>query len=146
MAEKKDTTTPAGAQAGQQTIAATGQQTGAPTSPPTTTTPGGVVVPDPPKPEQKTSEPTEYVLLHRAEFEEEHEDGKGRTVVAWEEVGRVSGVSRPAAWAQVEKDHSQVLPTQIGEQEQAQLVPARFWKTITASGNKSEFTVTVDGL
>jgi hypothetical protein len=53
-------------------------------------------------------------------------------VNVWRELGVVSAGDRPTAWEAAKRDYAQDMPSEIGSQGHAQLVPMRFWRTITA--------------
>jgi hypothetical protein len=53
-------------------------------------------------------------------------------VNVWRELGVVSAGDRPTAWENAKRDYAPDMPQEIGSQGHAQLVPTRFWRTITA--------------
>jgi hypothetical protein len=54
------------------------------------------------------------------------------SVTVWRELGVVSAADRPTAWENAKRDYALDMPQEIGSQGHAQLVPTRFWRTITA--------------
>jgi hypothetical protein len=51
---------------------------------------------------------------------------------AWVEVDKIRAASRAAAWEEAKRRHPQVKPTVPGEETRCQLVPKRFFQTVTA--------------
>jgi hypothetical protein len=112
------------------------------TTDPTPTGSDGTVVPD--------TTATDYVLLRKvdapdfilalATSAEERKQlealrpliqGLIDSVTVWRELGVVSAGDRSTAWETAKRDHASEMPQEIGSQGQAQLVPTRFWRTIT---------------
>lgn len=64
------------------------------------------------------------------------DDGEGRMLVldggAWQELGRIRAASRAAAWEEAKRRYPQVKPAEPGLETRCQLVPKRFFQTITA--------------
>jgi hypothetical protein len=113
------------------------------TTDPTPTGSDGTAVPD--------TTLTSYVLLRKvdsadfimalASSDEEAEKLKALgplvqrlidAVTVWRELGVVSAGDRMTAWESAKRDYSRDMPQEIGAQGHAQLVPQRFWRTITA--------------
>jgi hypothetical protein len=110
-----------------------------------TTTPGTTVEPKPA--EEPTSErgPTEYVVLRLRELYESDEEG-GKPIDCWEKLAVVTGATRAAAYAEAKVRVPVIVPTENGQREVVQLVPMRFWRTITAGVVVREPELEVDGL
>jgi hypothetical protein len=49
----------------------------------------------------------------------------------WRELGEVTGGDRPTAWENAKRLFHKDMPKDVGQQGKAQLVPMRFWRTIT---------------
>lgn len=67
-------------------------------------------------------------------------------VVVWRELGTVTGASRDAAWQNAQRDYAQDMPADVGAQGQMQLVPQRFWRTITLVVEQPPPQLRVDGV
>lgn len=98
-------------------------------------------VQDPPATPAEASEreATTYVVLVNTELD------PNVAQPAWAELGQVTGQTRAAAFERAKQQH-EIEPQEVGEQAQMQLVPTRFWRTITMAKTQPAPSVTVDGL